>query len=469
MAEVELVFPFELGEDRPWVLPPLGLGYLAAVLEQRGIGWGITDCTFTGIEEGLRRIAARKPSVVGIYSMVTLGRNANRMARALRRKVDFLVAGGPLPTIYPEQFLGSFDYCVKGEAEFAFADVARRLLEGSDVSGLAGVVVRRGDGDRSRRDDQNDEGNRQDWGDGGMGAATAGLCVDDLDSVPHPNRAEFPNGSYRKYWRTNFGYSPASLIATRGCPYHCDFCSRPVSGSFFRKRAVDDIIGEIKEIAALGYDHLWFADDAFTCDTQLVVDVSSGIENLRMGLKWDCLSRTDRMDEGLVNAMRRGGLERVYLGIESGSDETLRLMRKGARVEDAENALGLFSRSGVKVGGFFMIGYPGETAESIWSTVKFSARRELDYISYTVPYPLPGSPLYQRIRGSVDSSAEWVRERENAVLYDSEFQEPALKEAIQLAHDAHAIARSRGRERALEFLAAKEAGLMKKLEPAKAV
>ena len=158
--------------------------------------------------------------------------------------------------------------------------------------------------------------------------------------------------------------------------------------------------------------------------------------------------------------MRLSGLERVYLGMESGSDETLHLMKKGVRVADSENAMTLFSQHGVKVGGFFMIGYPGETPESIWSTLELSAREELDYVSYTVPYPLPGSPLYDRLKAYVDPTAEWSRERENAVLYQSEFPEAALKEAIRLAYEAHSLARKAGRDNALDFLRKRRDGLL---------
>jgi len=440
MAEVELVFPYELGKDRPWVLPPLGLGYLAAVLKQRHISFGITDCTFTGLDEGIRRIRARRPSIVGVYSMVTLGQNARRIARELKGEVDFLVCGGPLPTVYPGQFLTDFDFCVLGEAEYAFAELARCLFDGRDPGRVEGVVSP------------------------GNGGKAKHLRVADLGSVPHPERDGFPNESYRDYWKANYGYSPASIIATRGCPYHCDFCSRPVSGSDFRKRAPKDILDEIGHIIALGYDYLWFADDAFTHDTQLVVDVSNGIRSLDRGIRWDCLSRTDRIDADLVRTMRQGGLERVYLGMESGSDETLRLMKKGAKVADSENALALFSQHGVKVGGFFMIGYPGETPESIWSTLELSARGELDYISYTVPYPLPGSPLYDRMQAYVDPSTEWSRERENVVLYRSEFPETALKGAIRLAYEAHALARKDGRGSALELLAERREELVSRLK-----
>jgi anaerobic magnesium-protoporphyrin IX monomethyl ester cyclase len=440
MSEVELVFPFELGKERPWVLPPLGLGYLAAVLGREGINCGITDCTFMGIDAGLREVLHRQPKIVGIYSMVTLGRNADHMARALRKNVDFLVAGGPLPTVYPERFLRYFDFCMRGEAEGGFARLARDLLNGGDGSGIDGVASR------------------------ANGAKAVPQRIRDLKGIPHPLRSDFPNDRYRDYWEVNFGYSPASIIATRGCPYRCDFCSRPVSGDHFRVREPNDILDEVGEIRTLGYDYLWFADDAFTYDTGLVLGVSEGLREAAPGIRWDCLSRTDGVDDELAQTMRRGGLERVYLGIESGSDETLRLMRKGARVADAENAIMRFARQGVKVGGFFMVGYPGETPDSIWSTVRFSARRELDYISYTVPYPLPGSPLYDRVREQVDPGMEWSHERENALLFKSDFPEAALREVIRLALEAHGLARREGRERALNFLDSKESEYRRLLE-----
>jgi anaerobic magnesium-protoporphyrin IX monomethyl ester cyclase len=430
VADVALVFPFELGDGTPWVLPPLGIGYIASVLDQRRIGRSIVDCTFSGIDAAIERIRTERPRVVGVYSMVTLGQSARRVARELRGSVEWLVAGGPLPTAYPESFLEEFDIVVLGEADFAFPALVSRLLAGEGPAGVPGVVRREG------------------------GSTVTGgppVNVSDLDSVPHPARAEFPNTRYMSYWTEHFGYAPASIVATRGCPYTCDFCSRPVSGADFRARSPEDVVAEAAEVRALGYRHLWFADDAFTYDTDLVLAICDGLEGL--GVRWDCLSRVDRIDDDLVAAMARAGLHKVYLGVESGSDATLRLMRKGTTVAEARSAIKTFAAHGVRTAGFFMVGYPGETLPDAWSTVEMSALAGLDEVSFTVPYPLPGSPLHDRYRAYIDPMREWGRERENTPFIETGIPEAALKTLIETATEAHRLASGGRREEAVGLLA----------------
>lgn len=435
MVDVELVFPYELHGQKPWVLPPLGLGYLAAGLQEKGIDWGITDCTFIGLQAGIEKIIRRKPRIVGIYSMVTLGQNTEYIANKLQGSVDCLVVGGPLPSVYPDNFFPEFDICVLGEADFSFPTLVECILADQEFHNLPGIVYKDGDNSKITKSNQ---------------------IVEDLDSIPHPIRSEFLNKNYMAYWSENFDYAPASIIATRGCPYSCDFCSRPTSGTKFRKRSIEDVLGEIKEIYDLGYRYLWFADDAFTFDTNFIVELCEGISSLGYDLRWDCLSRVDKVDDDLVKVMKNSGLTRVYLGIESGSNETLKLMKKGAKVEDADFAISLFSKHGIKTGGFFMIGYPGETLDSIWRTVEFSAREDLDYISYTVPYPLPGSTLYERHKTYIDPSKEWFTERENTIFIDCGIPENVLRELIEVAYKAHEMARTNGEPQAQDYLKSKE-------------
>jgi anaerobic magnesium-protoporphyrin IX monomethyl ester cyclase len=435
MTDVELVFPYVLHGQKQWVLPPLGLGYLAAALEKKDIDWGITDCTFLGLSAGLENIKRKKPKIVGVYSMVTFGQNTKYIAQNLRESVDYLVVGGPLPSVYPDNFFPEFDFCVLGEADFSFPALAERILSGSEFDDIPGVVFK--NEDKSKRTRYNH-------------------IMQNLGTIPHPIRSEFPNEKYMEYWRENFGYSPASIIATRGCPYACDFCSKPTTGTKFRKRSIEDILHEIKGIHDLGYNYLWFADDAFTFDTNFVMELSEGITGLGYDINWDCLSRVDKVDDELVLAMKKSGLTRVYMGIESGSDETLALMKKGAKVDDADLAISLFKKHGISTGGFFMIGYPGETLESIWRTVEFSAREDLDYISYTVPYPLPGSDLYNRHKTYVDPTKEWLEERENTVFVDCGISGNLLRDMIEVAQVAHKIAKTKGRTQALDYLSDKK-------------
>jgi anaerobic magnesium-protoporphyrin IX monomethyl ester cyclase len=414
------------------VLPPLGIGYLASALDQKNISWEICDCTFYGIEHAIKTINTNKPRIVGIYSMATLGYNAKYIAKKINEQVEYLIAGGPLPSVVPETFLSEFDFCVLGEADFSFTNLVECLLKGEDFSNVSGVVYQNGNEIKRTIDIE---------------------YVQNLDLIPHPNRSGFENNKYIKYWNKNFGYAPGSLIATRGCPYSCDFCSRPISGKKFRKRSPEDIIEEIKEIHKLGYRHLWFADDAFTADLDFVFELCAKISNLDFNISWDCLSRVDKINNELVTAMKKSGLAKVYLGIESGSNETLNLMKKGTTIDDSKNAIQLFKNCNVDVGGFFMIGYPDESIESIWDTIEFSVREDLDYISYTVPYPLPGSPLYDRFKTYIDPSIEWSKERENKVFIEGEIPEKVLHQWIKKAYNAHDIAKKKGIDQALRYLA----------------
>jgi anaerobic magnesium-protoporphyrin IX monomethyl ester cyclase len=428
--DVQLVFPYEISEDKPWALPSLGLGYLYSMLKRAGIDCGITDCTFIGLEAGIDRIIQEKPEIVGIYTMVTLGENANFIARRLRGVIPHIVAGGPLATAYPELFLKNFDYCLLGEGEVNIVTFIDRVLKGRDVASIPGVLG---------RDSKHDP-------------SAGPHVVTDLSAVPHPNRDLFPIDEYKQYWLQNFGYFPASIIATRGCPYNCDFCSRPISGSNFRKRVIDDILAEIDEICRLGYNNFWFADDAISYDTDFFLRLVKGIKEMRGDFQWECLSRTDRIGSAFINSLQESRLRKVYLGLESGSDQTLKLMNKGAKVKDSVEALKLFKQCGIMTHGFFMIGYPGETIEDIWKTVRFSARSDLDEISYTVPYPLPGSKLFERHMAYVDPQKEWSRDRENTVLIDFGFSEKFLKKMIDLAEKAHHIAITNGDQTASDYI-----------------
>ena len=340
------------------------------------------------------------------------------------------MAGGPLPTAYPGSFLGDFDLVVLGEADYAFPDLVGRLLAGEGPAGVPGVVRREG---------------------GSTVSSGPPGHVRDLDAVPHPARAEFPNTRYMAYWMEHFGYAPASIVATRGCPYSCDFCSRPVSGDDFRARSPDDVVAEAAEVRALGYRHLWFADDAFTYDTDLVLAICEGLEGV--GVRWDCLSRVDRIDDDMAASMARAGLSKVYLGVESGSDATLRLMGKGTTVAEARSAIRTFAAHGVRTAGFFMVGYPGETLPDAWSTVEMSALAGLDEVSFTVPYPLPGSPLHDRYRTYIDPMREWGRERENTPFIETDIPEATLRMLIETATEAHRLASGGRREEAVELLA----------------
>ena len=312
MRSVLLVYPFfrrSLDRSR-FRFPPLGPAYVAASLRQAGHDVRLLDCTFLGREQALRLALAARADVVGIYCMATMRDDALWFARQLRGRCDLLVAGGPLPTCAPETFLADFDVVVRGEGEQTMVDVLAAHAAGGDPGAVPGVVAAAADG-------------------GAAATGPAAPLAGDLDALPFPARDLLPNAAYISHGRRRYGYAVTTVMASRGCPFACEFCSNVVFGDSYRERSPAGVVDEIEQALALGYDRIAFADDVFTLRGERVVALCDEIERRGLRFAWECLARVDGIDGATAARMRRAGCRTVFFGIESGSDEILRLMRKG--------------------------------------------------------------------------------------------------------------------------------------------
>jgi anaerobic magnesium-protoporphyrin IX monomethyl ester cyclase len=233
----------------------------------------------------------------------------------------------------------------------------------------------------------------------------------------------------------NGGLRQTTLIVTRGCPFSCDFCSKPVWGDLFRKPPLEKVFREIEEIMSLGYTCLWIADDCFTLDSEYLTAFCHEMIRRKVPVSWTCLSRVDRLTPELVDLMKRGGCIRVYLGLESGSNETLRLMNKRVTVEQGIRAVHLFSQAGIGTAGFFMVGYPGETVESVEKTFALVLSLPLDEAWFTIPLPLPGTPLFARV-ADLRKWEDWEVSNQVKFVYPSEFDERWLERRINETTEA---------------------------------
>ena len=250
----------------------------------------------------------------------------------------------------------------------------------------------------------------------------------ELAAFPLPDRGDFDHVAYQREWHRRTGVKVTSLIATLGCPYSCDFCSRPVFGDVVRHRDLDAVFAEIDEIRRLGYDGLWVADDTFTLSRPYLEEFCRRIAGLRM--TWSCLSRADGIDPATVRLMKAAGCRRVYLGLESGSQSTLDLMKKQVTVEQGIDTTRRYREAGIEVAAFFIVGYPGETVSSIEATFALALALPLDEISFNVPVPLPGSALFARL-GGPDEGRDWEHENEVTFLYPSEVDEEWLRRRVE--------------------------------------
>ena len=418
---VALVYPYFRGRDPVEKLfPPLGIAGLASQLAERGVPVRVVDCTFETFDSAVDAVAGARPGVVGISVMVTMSRNAFDLLAALRERLPgaLFVAGGPLPTVQPGMFAEKFDLVFRGEGDVAFPDFCRdhlragggpaplEAVQGGDYPGLYAEVDGRV-----------------------LGTPPVHRSAAALARLPLPDRSWFDHGRYGEAMERASGLRQTSIMVTRGCPFSCDFCSKPVWGNRFRKPPLERVFREIEEIRALGYTGLWIADDCFTLDADYLAAFCR--EMIRRGtpLDWTCLSRVEGLTPALVDLMRRAGCRRVYLGLESGSDATLRLMNKRTTVAQGVRAVELFAGAGVGTAGFFMVGYPGETVEDVEATFALALSLPLDEISFTVPLPLPGTPLFARV---ADPAAweDWEVANQVKFVYPSAFDEEWLGRRI---------------------------------------
>jgi anaerobic magnesium-protoporphyrin IX monomethyl ester cyclase len=406
-ADVVLVYPQRApAQGRHWIMPSLGLMYLSAALRRAGYGVRHIDHTFLERGDVLAQIDRLKPSVIGIYCMITMQDEALSLAQQVREKA-LTVVGGPYPSGEPDTFVDQFDLVAVGEGEETIVQVMEHL-DDRRFEEIPGLVFKR---------------------DSEIVRTTPRVRTKDMSHLPLPYRGDIPNAEYITYWRKHWKDATTPLMSTRGCPFRCDFCHKSVFGDLFSARPVDSVVAEMREIAELGYDHIWMSDDLFTLNYKRTFELAQAIENEHLPLTWECLSRVTHVDQALFEQMRRAGCKRIFFGIESGDLNVLKEMKKGITPEQARAAVEACVAAGIKAAGFFMVGYLGETTDSLIRSINFSSSLPLDYVSYTIAYPLPGTGFYDRVHER-RQKGEWHKVRHNRLLFNTDFSENKLRAAI---------------------------------------
>jgi len=428
MSDVVLVYPQRAPTTgRHWIMPSLGLMYLSASLRRAGYTVRHVDHTFMERSEVLEVIEREKPSVIGIYCMITMQDEALSLAAQVRDKA-LTVVGGPYPSGEPDTFVDDFDLVAVGEGEETIVSIMQHL-DDRRWEEIPGVVFKR---------------------DGEVVKSCARTRTKEMSHLPLPYRGDIPNDRYIAYWRKHWGDATTPLMSTRGCPFRCDFCHKSVFGDLFSARPVESVVAEMREIAELGYDHIWMSDDLFTLNYKRTFELAQAIEAAHLPLTWECLSRVTHVDLALFKQMKRAGCKRIFFGIESGDETVLKEMKKGITPDQARAAVEACVAAGIKAAGFFMVGYLGETTDSLIRSINFSSSLPLDYVSYTIAYPLPGTGFYERVRER-RRRGEWHKVRHNRLLFNTDFSEHKLRAAILKGAIQHRLNRMHLRPAARAF------------------
>jgi radical SAM superfamily enzyme YgiQ (UPF0313 family) len=372
--------------------PPLGLLYISSHLKARGFSVGIFDSTFRSFDEFLRVLQAERPAVVGLYCNLMTKRMVVRMVAECRRLGATVVLGGPEPPQDAVSYLDhGADFVVVGEGELTLEELLPHLVArpGSrDLASVHGLVYRDERGEVVRTPPR--------------------ALIRDLDAQPLPDRGAIDIGQYLAAWRGRHGMGSVSLTTARGCPYTCRWCSRSVFGESHRRRSPPLVAEEVEQIVdAYHPEMLWFVDDVFTIHKGWLLRYAAEVEARRLRVPFECISRAERIDEEVADALARLGCFRLWIGSESGSQRVLDAMDRRITVAQVQAATRRLQTRGIQVGMFIMLGYEGEELQDLQATVDHLKTAGPDVFLTTVAYPIKGTEYYERVRERIVAPGAW--------------------------------------------------------------
>ena len=359
--------------------PPLGLAYIGAYLERFNIKVRIIDTSF----EDLNNILKGNPRIVGIYSMTPYFNSLVHTIQFIKNHITdaIVVVGGPHASVQPFEVLNipGVDYVVIGEGEVAFLELVQALTENGNVDQVKGIGFI-----REKR----------------IHITPPNPPIEDLDKLPFPARHLLPIEKYmRPFTLQEFNFLPiraTTMIASRGCVFNCVFCQptlRKIFGVKTRYRSPENVLDEMKLLKEeYGAEGILFVDDTFTLNREWV---KMFCKKNNLGLKLAINSRIDTVDESMLQEMKKAGVISILFGIESGNQRILNNLRKGITISQIENTVRKTKKVGFFVKGYFMIGAPGDTKETISQTISFAKTLPLDQVQFSIATPYPGTELYE--------------------------------------------------------------------------
>jgi radical SAM superfamily enzyme YgiQ (UPF0313 family) len=244
-----------------------------------------------------------------------------------------------------------------------------------------------------------------------------------LDVIPSPARDLIDEAAYRRTWKAAHGFFSLNLVASRGCPYHCNWCAKPIYGQTFHVRSAASVAAEMKQLKEVyGAEHLWFADDIFGLKPGWLLELAAHVESLEAKIPFKAQCRIDLMTEDNVGALQRAGCTEVWLGVESGSQKILNAMEKGTRVQDLMIVRKRLRASGIRACYFLQFGYPGEDWDDIQATIRLVRDTQPDDIGVSVSYPLPGTKFYDRVSAQLGEKRNWIDSDDLAVMFKAAYR-----------------------------------------------
>jgi anaerobic magnesium-protoporphyrin IX monomethyl ester cyclase len=419
-------------DPKQWQLgqpyPPLGTLHAAALMRENNYKVSLFDTMFvSNPEEVMPAITKNKPDFFVIYDdgfnyltkmCLTNMREAAfsmcKMAKAEGCKV--IVSSSDSTDRYREYLAEGADFVIIGEAEHTLLELTRYIESRQDdypaIQGLAylknGEVVK-----------------------------TPGRPVlKDLDSLPLPAWDLVDMELYRQTWLKSAGYFSLNMGTTRGCPFKCNWCAKPIYGNRYNSRSPENVVAEIKMLKELYHmDHIWFCDDIFGLKPGWVIAFAQLLEKENISIRFKIQSRADLLaEQDIVKALAKAGCENVWIGAESGSQKILDAMDKGITIGQIRESTLLMKEAGIKPSFFIQFGYPGELKDDIQLTINMINELLPFEIGISVSYPLPGTSFYEKVKADLKKKTNWTDSDEMALMFSNTFPPSYYKQLHRYVH-----------------------------------
>lgn len=412
--------------------PPLGTMYAASYLRERGYQVGMFDAVLAESEnEWAEALDREKPRYAVLYEdnfnylskmcLLRMQEAAFAMIRmAWIRGCTVIVAGSDVTDHAADYLETGAHFALIGEGERTLGELMDRLTGRTDtplesIQGLAfqdpggpGAVIQ-----TPRRPD-----------------------IEDLDTLPFPAWDLVDVPRYRAIWRRRHGYFSVNVVTSRGCPYHCSWCAKPIWGQRYSSRSPENVVAELKWLKeAYGAEHIWFADDIMGLKLGWIQRFAELTQQEGLRIPFKSLHRADLLlREDTIPALKRAGARTVWIGAESGSQKILDAMDKGVRVEEIYEATRQMHEGGIEVAFFLQFGYPGETREDIEKTLQMIRDCRPDDIGIAVSYPLPGTRFHEAVRAELGKKRNWTDSSDLAMMYQGPFTTAFYRQLHAVVH-----------------------------------
>jgi radical SAM superfamily enzyme YgiQ (UPF0313 family) len=412
---------------------PIGTLYAATALRDNHISVAVFDPM---LEEPSARFTAmlmeHRPQIVAVYEddfnflskmcLTRMREVAWEIAKASRAVGATVIVHGSDATDNPSVFLeNGFDYVLRGESENTLVSLCTSLLNGTEPPEIDGMVGL-------------DE-------DGGLVQSAQRLSKNPAwMDLSFPSRDLIDLEPYRAAWMKAHGYFSMNMVSSRGCPYRCNWCAKPISGNKFHLRPAAAVAEEMEWLKArAGAQHIWFGDDIFALNQHWVEQFAVEVTKRNAVVPFKIQSRADLMSEQTVLHLKTAGCAEVWLGVESGSQAVLNAMDKGLSLSSVIAARHRLREAGIRACFFLQLGYPGETWTELQETIAFVRKMRPDDIGVSFSYPLPGTVFYERVHAQLGQKRNWTDSDDLCIMFKAAYKTDfyrAVRDALHAEVDS---------------------------------